>query len=170
MTIFPLSSSVNTLSPRMIRAVFAASLLASILGLTGCHRAPQNAAELRRDLPRIYVGEFRLQGQTEPLHLRVTPHNLTERDTKVLEFNSVQYAVLDAHGNVQTEGDADIRGTISLPGLEIRLENIGNLSGGEDLIKPGSFQGKLSGDLQTGEADWTSGYGQKGHLKMQAEK
>ncbi len=125
--------------------------------------------ELRQRLPGTYVGEMHLRGQTEAMRLRITPHNLTERSDQVLEFNSVQYAVLDAHGGLQTEGDASIRGTITLPGLEVKLESMGDLSG-EEFIKANSFQGKLSGDLQTAEASWTSTYGQSGHLKAEAAK
>ena len=138
--------------------------------LAGCHRAPQTVVELRQQLPGTYAGEIHLQGQSEAMRLRITPHNLSERSARVLEFNSVQYAVLDARGALQTEGDASIRGTITLPGLEVRLESMGNSSAGEDFIKAGSFQGKLSDNLQTAEADWTTGYGQKGHLKAEAAR
>ena len=138
--------------------------------LIGCHRAPKDAAELQRELPRIYVGELRLQGQAEPVRLRVTPHNFSPRDANVLEFNGVQYALLDAHGSTLTEGDASIVGTITLPGLEVRLENIGNLANGEDLVKTGSFKGKLDGDLQSGEAEWATSLGQRGTLKVHAQK
>ncbi len=143
-------------------------MLASLLA--GCHHAPQTAAELRRRMPGTFTGEIRMQGQSEPMHLRITPHDFTERSAQVLEFNSVQYAVLDAHGGVQNEGDAGIRGTITLPGLEVRLESMGDSGSGEDLVKPGSFQGKLSDDLQSGEANWTTSLGQSSHLKVEAMK
>lgn len=138
--------------------------------LAGCHRAPQTVAELREHLPGTYVGEIHLQGRTEAMRLRITPHSLTERSAQVLEFNSVQYAVLDPHGALQTEGDASIHGTITLPGLEVRLESVRDSSAGEDFIKARSFQGRLSDDLQTAEADWTTSYGQKGHLKAEAAR
>ena len=156
MTRFALSSSL------------AAALCLSLL--TGCHRPPETAAELRRRMPGSYIGEIRLVGQSQSMRLRLTPHNFVERDTKVLEFNSVQYALLDARGTLQSEGDASLRGTITLPGLDVRLESLGEREGGEDLVKPGTFQGKLSGDLQSGEADWTSGLGQKNYLKLEAAK
>ena len=154
--------------PTAIRAAVCAVLFAT--SLTGCHQAPKNSAELQRELPRIYVGELHLQGQAEAMRLRVTPHNFSVRDDKVLEFNGVEYAVLDRQGGVQTQGDANITGTITLPDLEVRLENVGNLANGDDLVKPGSFKGKLRDDLQTGEAEWTTGPGQKGSLKLHAEK
>ncbi len=141
-----------------------------LLVLAGCHRAPQTSAELRKGLPRQFTGEIYVQGQSEPLRLRITPHDFTERDSRVLEFGGVRYAVLDARGGVQSEGDASLTGTITLPGLEVRLEGAGNLGEGGDFVKAGTFQGKLSEDLQTGEASWTTGYGQAGRLKVEAVK
>ena len=161
-------SMMNLPTLTVVRGGLCALLLAS--SLAGCHRAPKNSAELQRELPRIYVGELHFQGQAEAMRLRVTPHNFSVRDDKVLEFNGVEYSVLDRQGGVQTQGDANLTGTITLPGLEVRLESVGNLSNGDELVKTGSFQGKLSDDLQTGEAEWTTGLGQKGSLKLHAEK
>lgn len=156
--------------PCRLRLPLIAATLLAFSFLAGCHRPTQTSAELRQRMPGAFIGELRLLGQPEPMRLRLTPHNLIERDAQTLEFNSVQYALLDAHGGLQTEGDASVRGTITLPGLEVKLEDVGERAGGEDLVKPGSFQGKLSADLQSGEADWTSGLGQKNHLKLEAAR
>ena len=137
--------------------------------VAGCHRAPQTAAELQKALPHQYRGEIHVQGEQQARKIVIEPHDLTVVDPHLLEFNRVRYQLL-AGNEVGGAGDAAIRGTISAPGLVIKLEGVGN--GGEfdagDVLKAGTFEGKLSGDLQTLEAKWQTGFGQGVTLKVEA--
>ena len=139
-------------------------------GLTaGCHHAPQTAEELQKSLPHQYRGEIHVQGETQARKIVIEPHDLTVVGPHVLEFNRVRYQLL-AGSEVGGAGDVAIRGTISAPGLVIHLEEVG--SSGEtdagDALKAGTFEGKLSGDLQTLEAKWMTGFGQGVTLKVEA--
>ena len=51
------------------------------------------------------------------------------------------------------------RGTISAPGGEVKIEDAGGAGGG-DALKAGSFEGKLSADLENVGAKWKTGYDQ----------
>ena len=134
--------------------------------VAGCHRAPQTAAELQKSLPHEYQGELRLQGEQTPRKITVGPHDFTVVDEHTLEFNRVHYQ-LPAGG----EGDANVRGSISAPGLIIRVESLSGTADvdGGDVLKPGTFQGKLSGDLQKMDATWKTGFGQTVTLSVEAE-
>jgi hypothetical protein len=137
---------------------FGQVTLCAILFAAGCHRTPETAAELAKALPRAFAGELHLQGDTQ-----------ARRSARVLEFNRVDYQLQDEQGAPTSSGQARIRGTITLPGLDIRLEALGpDFSGGEDAIRPETFSGKLSGNLQSFDAEWSTGLGQKATLTMQA--
>ena len=140
--------------------------LALGLFLAGCHRAPQTAAELQQNLPHQFKGDILVQGSSEPHHLVVEPHEISVRNEHLLEFNKVPCQIL-AGSEVLTEGDAGIRGTISVPDLEIRVESTSDAEGG-DAMKPDTFKGRLSADLRTATAEWTGGMGQKVTLKVTA--
>lgn len=144
------------------RVLLAAALLALA---TACHRPPQTAAQLLERLPRRFTGEVLLQGQSAPQAVRIESRQLAARDEHLLEFSGVNLVLLTPDGSVQAEHPAACRGTISAPGLEIRLEELG---GAEDMLKAGSFAGQLSADLQTVEATWTTSLGSKGSLKLTA--
>ena len=156
----------NTTRRKFLFAAFYLLPSAFCLLFTGCHRAPQTAAELQQNLPHQFKGDVLMQGSTEPHHLIVEPHEISVRNEHLLEFNKVRYQIL-AGSEVLTEGDAGIRGTISVPDLEIRVENT---SDGEsnDAMKPDTFKGQLSADLRTATAEWASGMGQKVTLKVTA--
>ena len=141
------------------------SSLILLFFLSGCHRAPQTAAELQGKLPRQFRGDILLQGDAQPHHLVVEPHDFSVKDARLLEFNRVRYQVL-AGGEVMAEGDAAIRGTISTPDLEIHIEQAD--ADGGDAMKPDTFKGHLSADLRTAEAAWTGGLGQPMKLKVTA--
>lgn len=137
--------------------------------LAACHRAPQTAAELQRALPQQYQGELHLQGEPQGRKIIVEPHDFTVLDAHSLEFNRVRYQFF-AGSDVAGAGDAQIRGTISAPGLVIQLGEVGGTADvdGGDALKAGTFEGKLSGDLQTMEATWKTGFGQGVTLKVKA--
>ena len=45
-----------------------------LCGLTAaCHRAPQTAEELWKQMPRQYRGELHLQGETQSLKVQAVP-------------------------------------------------------------------------------------------------
>ncbi len=137
--------------------------------LAGCHRAPQTAAELQKTLPRQFQGEIHLQGEQQARKIVVEPHDFTVLDPHTLEFNRVRYQ-LSSGGEVGAAGDAEIRGTISAPGLAIHLESVSGSADveGGDAFKAGTFYGTLSGDLQKMDATWKTGFGQEVTLKVQA--
>ncbi len=143
------------------------SVLAAVVccALAGCQRAPQTAADLQRRLPRQFQGEIHLQGEQQSRKIVVEPHDFTVLDVHTLEFNRVRYQL--ANGGA---GDAQIRGTISAPGLAIHLEEVGGTADveGGDAFKAGTFYGTLSGDLQKLDATWKTGFGQEVTLKVQA--
>ena len=118
-------------------------------------------------MPTQYQGELHLQGEAESHRIVLEAHDFKERDTRLLEFGKVRYQFFTGN-NLTTDGEANIKGTISTPDLVISVESFGGEGGGEAL-KPGSFQGKLSKDLKQMEANWTTGFGQKLSLKAQAQ-
>ncbi len=138
--------------------------MCGLLLAAGCHRPPQTAAELAKALPATFSGEVQLQGETQPRPIRLEPRELSVRGEHVLEFNRVDYHLLDARGAVMTEGEARIRGTIAAPGLQIQLEVVGAEGGSEEAVRPETFSGKLSADLQALEAEWSTSLGQKAKL------
>ena len=142
--------------------------LVLLLALAGCHRAPQTAAELRDRLPRHWQGDMKIQLQNEQRSSRigVELRELTVRTEHVLEFNRVRWQVL-AGNETLAQDEAAIRGTITLPGGEIRVEAEGTQTNGE--LDPGSFHGTLAPDLQSAEMGWSSGTGEAMTLKLRAQ-
>lgn len=136
---------------------------------SGCSRAPQSAAELLNRMPRQYTGEVHLQGEAEAQPVRIETRQLAARSEHLLEFNGVNVVLLNSNGAVLTEHGFGSRGTISAPGLEIKLEDLGAPEG-SDMFKAGTFAGKMSGDLQTVAAEWTTSFGTKGSMKLKAVK
>ena len=132
---------------------------------SACHRGPRTAAELQAQLPHQFRGEIRLQGETQTHPLVIEPHDFNVRNAQLLEFNGVRYQVLTG-SQVIAEGDAGIRGTISAPGLEIRVESV--TGAGEGAVKADTFEGHLGGGLRTGEAAWTNDLGQRVRLELKA--
>ena len=122
--------------------------------LSSCSRGPQTAAELFDRMPRRYGGELRVQGETGTRTLNVEVLDLKVRDTHLLEFNRIAYDISGGDEGAH-KGEAPIKGTISAPGGEIRIEDAGG-----DALKAGSFEGKLSADLKTVEAKWKTGFDQ----------
>ena len=150
------------------RRVHAAAIVGCCL-LAGCQRAPQTAAELQKSLPHQYRGELHLQGEQQARQVIVEPHDFTVLDAHSLEFNRVRCQLL-AGSEVSTDLDAQIRGTISAPGLVIHIEEVagtGEVDGG-DVLKAGTFYGTLSSDLHTLNATWKTGFGQGATLKVEA--
>ncbi len=158
--------TITTTRRKFLSAAFYLLPLAFCLFFAGCQRAPQTAAELQRNLPHQFKGDVLVQGSTEPHHLIVEPHEVSVRNEHLLEFNKVRYQIL-AGSEVLTEGDAGIRGTISVPDLEIRVESATD-NESSDAMKPDTFKGQLSADLRTATAEWSSGMGQKVTLKVTA--
>lgn len=138
---------------------------ATLLALTACHRAPRTAAELLEKMPRRFTGEVRLQGDPDARLVRIETRQMAPRSELLLEFSGINVVTLDGNGGVQAERFVACRGTISTPALDIRLEEPG---GGEDLLKAGTFVGKLSDHLKKVEASWTTGFGAKGSLKLES--
>ena len=147
--------------------MFLRSFCIVVLGvfLVGCHRAPRTAAELQAALPHQFRGDILMQGTTEPHTLVVEPHEWSVRDEHLLEFNKVHYQIV-AGGESMAEGDADLRGTISVPDLVIRIERAGDAGG--EAVKTDTFKGQLSADLHTATAEWASELGQRMTLKVTA--
>ena len=87
------------------------------------------------------------------------------RDEHTLEFNRVRYQVF-AGGQAVAEDETAIRGTITAPGGEIRLDEDGTEVGAA--LKASAFKGQLGGDLQSAEASWTDGAGKPGTFKFHA--
>ena len=149
--------------------VAVTTLACAALGTAGCQRAPQTAAELIKALPQAYAGDLQLQGETGAIHLRVQARELSIRSEHVLEFDRVDYQVQDAQGAINAEGEAQIRGTITAPGFDVRLEAEGStFPGGEDAIRPETFNGKVSRDLQSLEAQWSTGLGKGERMMLRA--
>ena len=145
----------NYFSPRRLAAV----CLAFCLGLLpACYHAPRTAAELFDQMPRRFGGDLRVQGETATRTLNVELLDLKVRDPHLLEFGRIAYEVSGGDEGAR-KGEAPIKGTISAPGGEILIEDAGGAGGG-DALKPGSFQGKLSGDLKTVDAKWKTGFDQ----------
>ena len=88
------------------------------------------------------------------------------RDPHHLEFTQVRYQFFTGN-RVTAQGEMNIRGAISTPGLVIQIDEITG-EGSGDAMKPGSFQGRLSQDLQTVDAAWMTGDGQGVKLKATA--
>ncbi len=109
-------------------------------------------------MPRRYGGELRLQGETGTRTLNVELLDLKVRDAHLLEFNRIAYEVSGGGEGVH-KGEAPVKGTVSAPGGEIRIEDASGVGGG-DALKAGSFEGKLSGDLEKVETKWKTGYDQ----------
>lgn len=143
----------------------AAAAAAAVLALSACHHPPRTAAELLEKMPRRFTGEVHLQGDTSTQPVRIEARQLATRSELLLEFSGINVVALDGNGSVQSEHLAACRGTISTPALDVRMEELG---GAEDVLKAGTFIGKLSDDLQTVEASWTTGFGTKGSLKLKA--
>jgi hypothetical protein len=161
--------SARYLSGRFGGRGFGRVAICALLLAGGCQRTPQTAADLEKALPQAFAGELHLQGETEPQRIRVEARELSIRSEHVLEFNRIDYRLQDAPGEPSSEGQARIRGTITAPGLEIRLEKLGSeFTGGEDAIRPETFTGKLSANLKTLDAQWSTALGQQEKLTMQA--
>jgi hypothetical protein len=161
--------SARYLSGRFGGRGFGRVAICALLLAGGCQRTPQTAADLEKALPQAFAGELHLQGETEPQRIRVEARELSIRSEHVLEFNRIDYRVRDDQGGPGSEGEAHIRGTITAPGFEIRLESLGpDVAGGGDAIRLETFSGKLSGNLQALDAEWSTGFGQKAKLTMQA--
>ena len=109
-------------------------------------------------MPRRYGGELRVQGETGTRTLNVELLDLKVRDAHSLEFNRIAYEVSGGDEGAH-KGDAPVKGTISAPGGEIRIEDAGGAGGG-DALKAGSFEGKLGGDLEKVDAKWKTGFDQ----------
>jgi hypothetical protein len=133
--------------------------------LASCQRAPRNATELLDRLPRHWSGEIHVQGEGSAQQIGIDVSEMSVRDEHTLEFNHVRFQLF-ASGEAGTEQDAAIRGTVRAPGGEIRLDAEGTEAG--DVLKPGTFQGSVSSDLQSATATWTTGYGQTATLKLHA--
>ncbi len=106
-----------------------------------------------------------MQGDASPQAVRIEARQLATRSALLLEFSGVNVVMLNGSGAVQSEHAAACRGTISTPDLDIRIEDIG---GAEDILKAGTFTGKMSADLQKVEASWTTNFGTSGSLKLTA--
>ena len=137
----------------------------AFLLLQSCHRAPQNATDLLDRLPRHWEGEVQMQGEGGGRKITIEVRQLTVRSEHVLEFNRVRYQLL-AGGEALSADEAAVRGTITAPGGEIRLEEEG--TDANEGLKPGSFVGKLDGKLQSVDATWTTGLGPAATLKLHA--
>ncbi len=136
--------------------------------LPSCSRSPQTAAELFDQMPRHYGGELHIQGETAARTLNVEVLDLKVRDTHLLEFNRIAYDISGGDEGAH-KGEAPVRGTISAPGGEIVIEDAGGVGGG-DLLKAGSFQGKLGGNLKTVDVKWKTGYDQNVHFEGKAAR
>ena len=137
----------------------------ALLLLPSCQRAPRNAAELRDRLPRKWEGEVHLQGESAGHKIAIDLRELTVRSEHVLEFNRVRYQ-FSAGGEAVADNELALRGTITAPGGAIRLDEEGTEAG--DVLRSGSFTGRLAGNAQSVEAQWTTGDGQTATIKLRA--
>ena len=148
---------------RCVTLCFVAGLLCA---QAGCRRAPQTAAELRDRLPRQWQGDIKIQGEQRGSRIGIELRELTVRTEHVLEFNRIRWQAFAGNETLAQE-EAAIRGTITLPGGEIRLDEEGTQAG--EGLNPASFHGTLAPDLQSAEASWTGAGGEAATLKLRAQ-
>ena len=153
-------------SPNARRALVVCLVPLAFALFNSCSRAPQTAAELFDRMPRRFGGELHVQGDTAARTLNVEVLDLKVRDPHLLEFNRIAYEVSGGDEGAH-RGEAPIKGTISAPGGEIQIEDASSAGGG-DLLKTGSFHGKLEGDLKTVDANWKTAFDQSVSFQAKA--
>jgi hypothetical protein len=141
--------------------IVAFVIVAIILGA-----APGPAADdIETALPRDYVGEFRWVGSTIPQKVAVRI-NLVQRagPTQLEAIGCGRYDVLDQITDIGVQLLID---TESLA-IEIR-EFSPSGAGARRFTTDGSHKGRLSRDLRTIEAEWTTASdGRRGRLRLEA--
>ena len=153
--------------PRLVsRPVALASLLAAAVG---CSRAPRNAYEAKEMLPRAFAGKAS-EGERGPARtVRIPTDSLRVRDEHTLEFATVRFLLLNpVNDSILTDETVPARGTVTIPGGEIKLESVGGESLGP-AVEAASFVGKLADDCQSAEASWQMD-GQKTTLRLKGVK
>ncbi len=138
-------------------------------GPAACSRAPRNAYEAREMLPRAFAGKVS-EGERGPARtVRLPTDALRVRDERTLEFDSVRFLLLNPlDDNILLDETVPARGTVTIPGGEIRLE--GDAAGGTASSPPVTgFTGRLADDCQSAEASWRT-EGGRTTLRLKAVK
>lgn len=137
------------------------------LSLAACSRGPQTAVEAKAALPRAFDGKFRIEGESGVRTVRLSTESLRVRDEHTLEFGSVRFLLLNpVDSSVLMEDSVAARGTITVPGGEVRLEEVSG-AGLAAEVRRASFTGTLAPDCQSAEASWQMD-GRPASLKLRA--
>lgn len=144
-------------------------LLVTAAALPACSRAPRDAYEARERLPRAFAGKVS-EGERGPARIvRVPTDSLRVRDEHTLEFDAVRFLLLNPlDDSILMDETVRARGTITVPGGEVRLESV-NGEGAGSAVEAASFVGKLAEDCQSAEASWRMG-GERATLRLKAVK
>ncbi len=113
------------------------------------------------DVPREFKGVFEWRGEKKPYTLILKIDKIEETDA-VVSFSGT---------HLYTPGDYEmkIEGTIDTQKRSVTIRE--SDPSRPDSVTDGSFEGTISGDLQTLEAVWTTrGTGNKGDLRVMAKK
>ncbi len=163
-------------------------LLALALAAPGCSRGPGNATEAKAKLPRFYEGSVSYDGERGFFggaggggrRVRVATDSLRVRDERTLLFERIHFYVLTPLNNdILFDETIPLRGTITVPGLEVAIENDDafnqRVAGIPAALRRDSFRGKLSADLQSVEAEWqmadpNTGQDRKAVLNLKAAR
>ena len=139
------------------------------LCLTACSRAPQNAYEARERLPRAFAGKVSEGERGSARTVRVPTDSLRVRDEHTLEFDAVRFLLLSPiNDDILMDETIPARGTVTIPGGEVRLESVHGQSVGAS-VEAASFTGKLADDCRSAEAAWQMD-GQRTTLRLKAVK
>ena len=156
------------MKPRPAFPFFVALLITTAVA-AGCSRAPSNAYEAREMLPRAFAGKVSENDRGPARTLRLPTDSLRVRDEHTLEFESVRFLMLNPlDDSILMDETVPARGTVTIPGGEIRLESVG-AEGAAGAVEAASFVGRLADDCRSAEASWQM-QGQKETLRLKAVK
>ena len=113
-------------------------------------------------LPRAYVGEFLWDGDK-------TVQNVVIRFDLVRALNgeSAEATGCGAYEVNRQIAKIKVRMLVSWPDLQVQILEQ-SPEGSDSFITDGSHRGRLSGDLQQIDAQWTGSDGKRGHLHLNA--
>ena len=151
---------------------FAFRLVATlaVASVAACSRAPRNAYGAKEMLPRAFAGKVS-EGERSGLArtVRVPTDSLRVRDERTLEFDSVRFLLLNPlDDSILADETVPARGTINVPGGEVRLESVHGRDAGAS-VEAATFTGRLADDCQSAEASWRMD-GQQTTLRLKAVK
>ena len=121
-------------------------------------------------LPRAFAGQVSEEGARGSTRtVRVLTDSLRVRDEHTLEFSDVHFLLLNPlGGDILMDETVPARGTVTIPGGELRLESVNGESAGAS-VEAASFTGQLADDCRSAEARWQMN-GQPQTLRLKAVK